>query len=656
MPIFEKMQQLKSQPYFGYLFAILIAIIPLVNFTSLADPTLLSRQIYISFTLLVGMLSIWLNRNNINLSIPKPIIILSLLWIFTAFTSYNYALNKAEAWYSISKIALYISAIGVTYLLVQTKTITLKQLSLGIISASILALIQLLFEINEKQATGTNLWQQKNLYELQTAFGHKNLYSSFQLLCLPFYIYLLLDVKKWWKISVWILYSLVIISICLIQTKSVIFGLALTISISIPLASGLFFQEKRKLFYLIIGSYLTALIAVFSIVYLHPSKFTLLLNNDTIRERILLWANTYKMIQEHFPFGVGPGNWQVYFPKYGLGDFMKTNYLVSDGYTTFQRPHSDFLWVLSELGIVGLLAYMSVFIYVIYSGIRHIKSIENIKEKIWLFVFLLALFAYLFVASVDFPLERNEHQFVLAIILCIILGSDRKEKEQNSINKNLLRIGVTLFLVFTTVYSLMRLPNEQHAKKVAQAHMHADWEQILKEARQINSNLYTIYNFSIPIAWYQGLAHYSLGNKEKAKESFTEAYQINPCQVHVLNNMAGMFEQEGNHTEALKYYDKLLAISPKQPDALLNKSAVFYNEKRYIEAMACIYKFKYDEKNDQFLLYLNAIGKEYLEKKLQENPGIPTEAKENKEYIKNFFIINQKMNRTFEELQLIPYE
>jgi hypothetical protein len=32
------------------------------------------------------------------------------------------------------------------------------------------------------------------------------------------------------------------------------------------------------------------------------------------------------------------------------------------------------------------------------------------------------------------------------------------------------------------------------------------------------------------------------------------------------------------------------------------------------------------------------------------------EAKENKEYIKNFFIINQKMNRTFDELQIIPYE
>ena len=650
------MQQTKSQTYLGYLFAFFIAAIPLVHFSSIADPTLLSRQIYFSITLLIGMVLIWFKRNNNKLSIPKPIIILSLLWIFTAFTSHNYALNKPEAWYNISKIALYISAIGVTYLLVQTKTISLKQLSLGVVSASIIALIQLVFEINEKQAIGTNLWQQKNLYELQTAFGHKNLYSSFQLLCLPFYIYLLLDVKKWWKISVWMLYSLVIISICLIQTKSVILGLALAISISIPLASGLFFQEKRKLFYLIIGSYLTALIAVFSIVYLYPSKFTLLLNNDTIHERILLWTNTYKMIQEHFPFGVGPGNWQVYFPKYGLGDFMKTNYLVSDGYTTFQRPHSDFLWVLSELGIVGLLAYIGVFIYVIYRGIRHIKSSEEIREKIWLFSFLLALIAYLFVASVDFPLERNEHQFVLAIILCIILGSNRNEEKQSSLNKNLLLISITFLLVFSTVYSLLRLPNEQHAKKMVQAHMNSNWERILKEAKQINPNLFTIDNFSIPIAWYKGLAHYSMGNKEKAKESFTEAYQINPYQVHVLNNMAGMFEQEGKHTQALVYYDKLLAISPKQPDALLNKSAVLYNEKRYDEAMACIYKLKYDEKNDQFLLYLNAIGKAYLEKKLHESPDIPMEAKENKEYIKNFFIINQKMNRTFDELQIIPYE
>jgi hypothetical protein len=72
--------------------------------------------------------------------------------------------------------------------------------------------------------------------------------------------------------------------------------------------------------------------------------------------------------------------------------------------------------------------------------------------------------------------------------------------------------------------------------------------------------------------------------------------------------------------------------------------------------MECLYHFKYDEKNDQFLLYLNSIGKSYLKTKLLETPTLTEEALENKEYIKNFFKVNQESKRTFDNLKIVPYE
>ena len=648
------MKTIKSKEIIAYIFVLAIAFIPFFQIQSLADPSLLSRQIYIGFLLLLGLILFGRYITQFSFSLPKPLIFLCLTWLSSAVLGVFYANNLPELWYTSSKVALYISAIWLLYIIIQSGQITIKHLSIGIGIAAMSACILLILEIIEKQEAGTRLWEQKNLYAIQSVFGHKNLYASFQLLCLPFILYFFQSKQLVIKSLSIGLIILLLLSIALIQTKSVILGLIMSVLLIIPMASTYLWKEQKGKFKLAMLAYVILLLTACLLVYLKQEKFTLLLNNDTIKERLLLWNNTLSMIQAYFPFGVGAGNWQIYFPKYGLQSFMQTNYLVSDGYTTFQRPHSDFLWVLSELGILGFAAYVGLFMYVLKRGIKQLQYKTIVEEKVFILGLLITLIAYVFVAMVDFPLERNEHQFILAILFCILIGLDQQKKDSVSKPNYLVVIVLPILIASSLSYGLVRMNHEKHSKKIIEAHALANWNKLLKEASKINKNVYSIDNYSIPIAWYQGLAQYALNNPSLAKQYFTEAYHVNPYQVHVLNNMAGMQEQEGNHDAAIKFYDELLSISPTQPDAILNKSAVLYNQKKYTLAMDCLYAFKFDESNTQYIQFLQAIGYAYLKQEIEKNTASSNQAAlqsiSDPKFVVFYFTWNQAKGHTFNEL------
>ena len=88
-----------------------------------------------------------------------------------------------------------------------------------------------------------------------------------------------------------------------------------------------------------------------------------------------MWENSGEMIKENFVFGVGAGNWQVYFPKYGFDKFSVNE--IKNGLTTYQRPHNDFLWILCETGIIGILAFVSIFIIISFLIYFNIISKHN---------------------------------------------------------------------------------------------------------------------------------------------------------------------------------------------------------------------------------------------------------------------------------------
>src|SRR5690554_8062884 len=114
-----------------------------------------------------------------------------------------------------------------------------------------------------------------------------------------------------------------------------------------------------------------------------------------------------KMIQEFPLTGVGGGNWQLLFPKYGLNSFHLINEKIHLGYQTFQRPHNDFLWVFAEAGILGLIAFVSIFATGFLGVYQSFNQSNDFRGKIIPLLFGLGIVAYLVISIFDFRSEER---------------------------------------------------------------------------------------------------------------------------------------------------------------------------------------------------------------------------------------------------------
>jgi len=75
---------------------------------------------------------------------------------------------------------------------------------------------------------------------------------------------------------------------------------------------------------------------------------------------------------------------------------------------------------------------------------------------------------------------------------------------------------------------------------------------------------------------------------EDAIESYKEAAGIATDNPVSWNNMAGLFEEQGNYEEAIKCYDKVLEIEPNDCYALVGKGALLRYKARFDEALECL--------------------------------------------------------------------
>lgn len=633
---------------YKYFILIFISIVPLIQLNSIVDSTMLPRQIGFSIFILGGIFFSYFLKLKLNSLSYIHILLLALSLL--SFVSILYSFNQAEAYYTSNKWLQMFALFTLLFLIFKNNVVTFLDVSKSILIFITISLLYQIYEFGIK--SNLNLFENKNIYEINSLFGHKNLFSSIIFLCFPFIIYLIINEKKTIKkIAGYTILFFMLTMLILVQTKAVLIALLFTGL----LGTFIYLNSLKKLRYfkvLILSS--IALISVIGF-YLLKNKLTLLSNNDTIVERVLLWQNTWLMIKENLIGGVGAGNWQVFFPKYGLENFIQTNYLVSDGYTTFQRPHNDFLWILSELGIGGFFLYSSIFLIIVFYGFSNIKNEHLQKDKTINIAILMTIIGYVLIALVDFPLERSEHQFILLILLAWVTNVYFKHK------KSLLSIsfqGVYFSLFLMVIFNFWvfgnRLNAETHARKLLSAHQKGNWKLMIKEANKASNYFYTIDNFSIPLQWYAGVALSALESYQLAKIEFEKAYQINPYQIHVLNNIASINEMEGNHDIALKFYNEALLISPYQPDALLNKSAVLFNKGQIDEAFITILNFKFDEKNDQFKNYYLAIArlkiKNDIENKKLDATKLPFSLSElkndetltkNFNYFKNLYLTSQ---------------
>ena len=321
----------------------------------------------------------------------------------------------------------------------------------------------------------------------------------------------------------------------------------------------------------------------------------------SISERSYLWGETVKMISDQPLTGTGIAGWKYSILKQG---FLPPS--TDFGGRFYAEPHNDFLGMFAEGGLLAGIAYLGLCLFLFGLGVRQALTFPG-KESQWKATLLAAgIAAWCIISSFHFPIERIDHLVVIAALGGLILVNQKPIGKQGITKGIFAAVAVgSLFLLY---FGWMRMSNEQHLKKLVEAKSRSNWPSVLKESKMANSQFcHADYYSSTPIAWYEGLAHYQLGNTKEALQSFQEAHLYNSFHPHVLNNLAGTFVAENELDSALVYYEKARKTFPAFVDPYINsakiKTALGYKE----EAIAILNSFPKSQKEGRKII-LVALG------------------------------------------------
>ncbi|MFN3967795.1 O-antigen ligase family protein [Flavobacterium sp.] len=596
--------------YVGFL-----SLLPLVFSTSIIDPVLIPRQIVLTAFIFLVVVATVLLKKEVFFNFKTPIFYAFIGFLLLNFISLFQSDVIGESHAVFSKLAMLFSLFLVTTILLYNNLIRVNLLVIAVIIFGLITVSFSLFDLFEKAQRGQHLLRQIELIRGNSA--NKNLLSSILFLCLPFYFIGLQQGKKNKLLSVLGIASAFFVLIT-IRTRAVLIACFIFFVLLICYKIKQRFTIKKRYFFgfgLVLGVLLLFSYSLYfdsKIAHLQtPSNATgqryvsRLLDSKTLESRILFWENSIQMAKENPLLGVGLGNWQIHFPKYGLNRF--DDYAIANGENTLQRPHNDFIWILCETGILGLLAYLMIFGLVFHQLYSLIKNTTDTKEK-WKFFFILsALVGYLVIAFFDFPYERIEHQVIVMLLLAIVVSTYYKTAPKTTKNNKSWLWILIIPISYSFLVSFYRFNGEQHALKMYAAKTNKNWSETIYEAKKANHYFYRLDNTSIPLTWYEGIGHFNENRLEESQACFEKAYQLTPYNIQVITNLASTYQATGKIDEAVVLYNDALKISVHFDEAKLNLAALYYNKKEFEKAYSLINEVKITSKNPKYKLYLVPI-------------------------------------------------
>lgn len=448
--------------------------------------------------------------------------------------------------------------------------------------------------------------------------ANKNLLASAVFFTMFLTLYGCCRLKGAWRYFAILALGSELLLLALCKTRAVYLGFGGAIFTAL-IAIGFVIQTKhlRKASLMLGHRRMLRVIAILSLLFVTLLSVVAIhdLNQESVADRILiksddhnlnvrldLWSKSFEMFADSPVIGVGVGNWKIMIPKYGI-----TGRSLSFVNTYFQRPHNDFIWVLTETGPLGLALYLAVFVIGAVYCVKVMRSKGN--DLLFSILMLGYLVGYLAIAFFSYPMERITHTVFLMTTLALVVTMHHAQFPQKSdgVPVAWIRVGsicAILIVGFSLILSYHRLSAETHMKRAVAAASVEAWEESIIHVDRAQSPFVNLDPTTTPFACYRGIANSSLGLQENALSDYLEAIQANPFHLQVLNNLATVYEQRGDHLAALEYYKTALQVSPSLDQTLVNLAAVYYNMGDYETAYEYLTQKRSgprDPRHEQFL-------------------------------------------------------
>lgn len=555
-----------------------------------------------------------------------------VLW---ALGSYFYAINPTEALVCLGRlVSTYFIFINLSILFYQQDYKWLFKIIAFFITC--ILVYDSLFVLSKFSSNLGELNLDQNILSLMGNHGNKNVMAANLLIKIPFCLYIILESKIAGKVIGFIGLTIGLLCLFILNTRSTFVGIGLIFimyAVFIILQKGI--KEVRNVFMSIAFFLIPLIISYFSSNAILSNALKLqdtgggygLVSDrlktinikDNENSRIHLWKSTADYIIHHPFIGDGYGNWK-------LASIPYEKELANELFVPY-HSHNDFLENTADLGIIGGLAFIGLFILLLFYTIKAWMDTRFNDYKFIIAICFLAITCYGVDALLNFPAERTAMQTMFTMTAALmyipffnltssslIIGKSNsqvtnKEKSKGSKNSSISGLqnkrtlnGLIVFvylissiiLILPSIYIANQTYSSLIIQKYVMGEVNADPKYATDSAKAL-PNIPNLSTSALPIKALIARYHIRDKNYPEAIQLLNESYNDNPF-IHyndflLTSIYAALGKYDStllyakrafyNWPRATSYYKNIMFASVRNKDTLELKKAFDTSVKYY---------------------------------------------------------------------------
>jgi O-antigen ligase len=482
---------------------------------------------------------------------------------------------------------------------------------------------------------GFALHPRELMVNVEGTMSNVNLYAGFLLIAFPLCLAGLFILRSWWRLLPTAAAASSLLIIVLLQTRAAYLGLAIALGagliLSIIFAPALGIGPRTRRVICALAALVPLALAAFYL--LAPAGNPIVIRLQSIASgdadasfggRLMAWEITLQMIRDHFPIGVGTGNFTLRLDEYfnARTDFRGAG-------TNWIYPHNDFLGVFAELGVAGVIAFVTLLVVALAQSLVALKRAKSPQDA-WLALGVcMTLLAYLADASFGFPLARVSNQLYLAVAFAIPVLLAAEKKGLSVLDRDtrhyprwlpVAAIPVLGVLVLGFSYCRAAIKQEFYLGAVFALETKEMWDAALRVVRGAATPWKTTDPYMLPWAFHEARMLEKIGTKEETLEAMQRAYTQNPNRLHVINNLGTAYARVGRFDEAIALLSKTVERYPHQVSCIENLAQCYIDQDDYASALKILEQIPEDKRTEA--VRTKIIGcRQALEEERSEKAG-----------------------------------
>lgn len=284
------------------------------------------------------------------------------------------------------------------------------------------------------------------------------------------------------------------------------------------------------------------------------------LSSKTLSIRKTMWKNSLPMIKASPLIGHGMGNFKIFYPL-----FHKT--VVEDlNFSEKRQPqnvHNDFIQKFVELGLIGFISFVFIFISFYYMVYKVLKKSSSPESGLMALLIGTGGTVYVIVANFSFPMECATITFFFFTLYGVLFSlyaetTTLSDNMQPLVCPLFLRviIVIPLSLISIGYYSFSMLSDYYYGKTLSYA-AHSRWEETIAAGEKSYS--YNKWNVEVlkPVAW----AQIAQRKYENVTPLLERVITSKPYDITALKMLAKIYDKSGNRTKLLETKATLKSIT-----------------------------------------------------------------------------------------------